>query len=362
MHETTPADERIRQLAATERLFEDLIESIDGIVCEVDARSFQITFVSRQAERILGYPRSYWLGSPTFWIDHIHPADREHTVAATRVAIESRTNLKLEYRMMAADGSIVWLSDVVSVVLHDGECTRLRGVKVDITDRKRVEEQLIASNQQIYAMHASLQRAREDERARIARELHDALGSMLTGLKWELEAVAAPRGADEAPAGEDRLSAATRLVDDTINTVRRIASELRPAVLDLGLSEAVRWQVQQFQERSGIATDVEIALDKEPAPALAVTVFRILQEAMTNILRHAGATRVDVRLEQRGDELLLSVRDNGIGIPDAALAATTVGLSGMRERAYLVAGSVEIARTEEGGTIVCARVPITRQT
>jgi len=232
-------------------------------------------------------------------------------------------------------------------------------------ERKRAEEQIRETSEQLRALMASLRSAKEEEGVRIAREIHDELGSALTGLRWDLEEIAKAVSRAEAPAFppalRGKIDTMFGLIDGTIQGVRRISSELRPSILDdLGLGAAVEWQAQQFQARTGIACryvcSVEnVDLDTEQG----TSVFRIFQEALTNVLRHAEATRVDVSLEEEGDEFLLTIRDDGKGIREGEKASpSALGLLGMRERAHLIGGRVDIAGVEGKGTTVTLRVPL----
>jgi PAS domain S-box-containing protein len=232
-------------------------------------------------------------------------------------------------------------------------------------ERKQAEEQIQASSAQLRALMTSLRSAREEEGIRIAREIHDELGSALTSMRWDLEAMGKTVSEAASPppqaALHAKISSMLGLVDSTIDVVRRIASELRPSILDdLGLAAAVEWQAQQFEARTGImcrydCTADNLDLDNEQTTA----VFRIFQEALTNVLRHAKATRIDVSLEKEGADFILEVRDNGIGIRDSARTApSSLGLLGMRERASLIGGTVEITGAEGKGTSVSLRIPI----
>ena len=231
----------------------------------------------------------------------------------------------------------------------------------DITERKQAEEQLRTSREQLRALAAHLQSVREDERTRIAREIHDELGQVLTGLRIDLAWVASRLlPGDETPL-PDRVKAMLGLVDTTIRLVRRIATDLRPGVLDdLGLVAAVEWQAQEFQNRTGItcefsANQPDLALP----PEVGTAVFRICQETLTNVARHAHATRVELRLEAEAGALLLTVADNGRGITEQELVnQTSLGLLGMRERALLLGGQVTIAGRPGEGTTVMVRVPL----
>ena len=248
--------------------------------------------------------------------------------------------------------------------LPDQSRQLVRGTITDITERKQAEDQLLSSRQQLRALSERLRRAKEDEGIRIARELHDELGSTLTSLKWSLfglkEFDFGPRTANAT----EKIGEMVGLVDTTINTVRRISTELRPGVLDdLGLVAAIEWHTQQFQANTGIHCKCEaladhVDLDREQA----TVIFRIVQEAMTNVLRHSRATRVDVIIEEEDGELVVEIRDNGRGITESEKIGTrTLGLLGMRERARSIDGTIDITGIKEKGTKLIVRIPLQRQ-
>jgi PAS domain S-box-containing protein len=241
-------------------------------------------------------------------------------------------------------------------LLHSGQ---------DITERTRAELAVRASEERLRALSVRLRSAREEEGTRIAREIHDELGGALTGLKWEIESiaesVAVSLNGAAVPSIDERISRMTDMIDTTITTVRRIASDLRPSVLDdLGLIAAIEWQAQQFQSRTGISCECKTAsdaldLDRDQATA----VFRIFQEILTNILRHSGATEVRVEVRKESTDFVLEVVDNGRGITEYDKAkAASLGLLGMRERAVLAGGEVLIRGAEGRGTGVVVRVPL----
>jgi signal transduction histidine kinase len=211
------------------------------------------------------------------------------------------------------------------------------------------------------AFSEGLRAAREADAKRIARELHDEVGPLLTSVKWELERLEKHCDASGGPA----FDAMGRRIDETLDRVRRLASELRSPVLDdLGLAASIEHEARQFELRTGIATraDVLIEDDDEPDAAAATALYRILQEALTNVGRHARATRVNVVLEERSRQLTLEVRDNGIGIPtDALHAASALGIVGMRERTELIGARIEIAATPGRGTVVAVSLPLRRR-
>jgi signal transduction histidine kinase len=198
---------------------------------------------------------------------------------------------------------------------------------------------------------------REDERTRVAREIHEELGQQLTGLKMDVAAL--KRKLD--PAMRPALSELNRAVDGTIQTVRRLASELRPSILDdFGLVAALEAQLTEFERRAGVECQLEAATDDSKlSPEARTTLFRVFQEALTNIARHAGASRVWVRLISHSHRLELEVRDNGRGInPQEISGEGSLGLVGMRERVRLLEGELQITGTPEQGTSVLVSVPV----
>jgi len=251
----------------------------------------------------------------------------------------------------------------------DGTVQELKRTNValqaEITERKHAEETVNATSEQLRALSASLQSAREAEGSRIAREIHDELGSMLTTLKWDVEEIqktlSTPVDHSQLVAVREKLQGLIKLTDMSVSTLRRIASELRPSVLDdLGLAAAIEWQTQQFQARAGITCDCDCSLENiELSTEQSTAVFRIFQEALTNVLRHARATRVDIKINEENGYLVLSVSDNGIGMKDGEISGTeSLGLLGMRERAHLIGGEISITSVEGQGTVINLRLPI----
>jgi PAS domain S-box-containing protein len=234
---------------------------------------------------------------------------------------------------------------------------RVAVVLADITEQKRAERDLQRSFEELHALNAQLQNVREDERAGLARELHDQLGQSLTAIRLELAAL--KRTADPALQLQ-RIDALLNLVDGTIHSVRRISTELRPGILDdMGLVAAVEWAAEDFQARTGIGCHAELPQTHSPIdPKRATALFRILQETLTNIARHAGATQVRIVLSLDSSYITLEVHDNGRGIGAEQLSASkSLGILGMRERAVLLGGDFSIADGPGGGASVRARIP-----
>ena len=247
------------------------------------------------------------------------------------------------------------LLSLVRIELGGQQCTL--GTYRDVTEAKRAEEQLRASRAALRSLATRQQDIREDERTRIAREIHDSLGQALTALKLQL--VAAQDAAKEAPALSARLAETAAMVDDLVKGVRRIATELRPPILDqLGLPAAVEWLAQDFSRRTGLRCKTAFSpTDGAINNELATSLFRIVQEALTNVLRHAGATRVDIELGVKSDCVMLEVNDDGSGITEAGMGPGSLGILGMRERAAALGGVLEVAPRGNGGTRVAAWFP-----
>jgi PAS domain S-box-containing protein len=268
-----------------------------------------------------------------------------------------------EISIVRKDGKIRRLHVFRKEIVWNGE-KQFQAIYQDITERKRVEEALQASREQMRDLAGRLQEVREEERTQIAREIHDELGGALTGLKIDFSLLtrAALKIENETVrtsllAGMDSM---IKSIDATIHTMRRIAMELRPGVLDdLGLVAALEWQLKDFEKRTGIRCEFfppveEISLDADLSTAL----FRIFQEALTNVVRHSGATEVRVRLRADADSPTLEVENNGKGIEkEKILSSKSLGLLGMRERAQMLGGRITVTGTPGIGTKVTVEIP-----
>lgn len=229
----------------------------------------------------------------------------------------------------------------------------------EIRERAAAETHLKASEESLRALAAHLQSVREEEWTRIAREFHDQLGQELTALKMDINWIASRLPADAQPLRE-RAEAMSSLIDGTMESVRQIVSRLRADMVEqLGLPAAIAWQADEFQRRSGIRCHV--ALPSEPLQldrARSTALFRIFQELLTNVARHANATRVDVSLRPEGGRMVLAVEDNGRGIDgEAATSPKSLGLMGVRERVLPFGGRVDVDGAKGRGTLVRVTLP-----
>ena len=263
------------------------------------------------------------------------------------------------------NGSFIWISENVRTRRDQaGVLFGYEGTVEHLTERKLAEERLRATLEEVRMLSGRLATVQEEERTRIARELHDELGVGLTCLKIDLSRlytmVSEGAGAGAPKKAGDKIRSMVEQIDTTIASVQRLVTELRPAVLDdLGLVAAIQWQSQDFQKRTGIpCTCVTSADDIAMEPDRATALFRICQEALTNTARHAQATAVTIKLESRSDFLQLVVADNGLGISDTKVSnRQSLGLLGMRERVALFGGEITIQGHPGKGTTVTACLP-----
>src|SRR6266550_2189755 len=305
--------------------------------------------------RLVKRPRDEIIGRTTVELDFIHAARRAEIIdMLTKTGVVNDVELEVK----SADGPPrTGLLSLVRLELGGQDCTL--GTYRDITEAKRAEAQLRASRAALRSLATRQQDIREDERTRIAREIHDSLGQALTALKLEL-AAAQDAASRESPALSGRLRVTALMVDDLVKSVRRIASELRPPILDqLGLPAALEWLAQDFERRTGIrcqatALTTSVGITTELGTAL----FRIVQEALTNVARHAGATRVRIELGLKSGCVTLEIKDDGKGITEAGTTGPgSLGILGMRERAAALGGVLEVAPRPGGGTRVAAWFP-----
>jgi len=313
---------------------------------------------------LLNVTRSFLIGAP---LSHfVAPEDRAKYAGYRRRLGQSQEPQRIEIRLVRPGGTPFY-ARLEGVALADGEgrFERSRVAVSDVSEQvqsaaaRRESERLVRLTEQLRELSARLQSIREEERTRIARAIHDELGQTLTGLKmdvaWLQKHLDPPQ-----PALLAKMQAMSGLIDTTIQTVRRISTELRPGILDLGLVATIEWQLQDFQTRTGIESNLisapeETTLDADGATAS----FRIFQEILTNVVQHAQATRVEVSLEETAAFLTLRVQDNGRGMTEAEIhSPKSIGLLGMQERARLRAGEVQFQGIPGQGTTVTVRLPL----
>lgn len=273
------------------------------------------------------------------------------------VMIRTKPKLNIEEPIRLKDGSDAWLmTSKVPLMGLEGEVTGVLGTYTDVTPLRITELRLEEAYRQLLELTIYREEAREQERKRIAQDLHDDLGQMLTGLRMEVGLLRIQYGED-TPQLLIPLQALRDQIDATIQVVRDVAAQLRPAVLDMGVASALEWQVAEFTKRSGIPChlvldDDHIELNAEQA----TIIFRIVQESFTNIMRHAHATQVEVRLLHRPDHCLLQIEDDGAGFDPVSARKKTFGLMGMRERALVLGGDLDIDSRPGTGTRISVQI------
>jgi len=303
--------------------------------------------------RFLGARLQSVIGSSM--LDLVWPDDHPKLDALLRRA--ARRNCRGEIRLQSRTGAPL----SVHLSLNPLRLDSTRAVCLiasDLSETKRAEQELRASSEQLRNLTAHLQSVREEERARISREVHDELGQSLTAVKMDLAWLAGRLPQRDGPMLK-RIRSTQQLADSIIRSIRRISTELRPAVLDLGLAAAVEWQVQEFEARSGIRCKVRLLTRQVVASNASTAMFRIFQETLTNVARHAKATRAEVVLQKQRDRLVLLIHDNGRGFDQADPSLSkSLGLLGMRERAAILGGRVSISSAPGKGTTVTAWIPL----
>lgn len=352
---------REKHLKQIEQSFSAAIKSIGDAVITTDTTGV-VVFMNPAAERLTGMPE--------------RRAVRQKLAAVFRLKDDAGGIEQLfqggpkdafthEACLLTAAGREVPVEVSVSTIYDEPRgMTGAVLVFRDITERKLFETQLKKSQNELRSLAGHLEGAREAERTRIAREIHDEFGQMLTGLKIDISWLEKKLSQNESaprPPLLDKVKSIQELIREMVLSVRRISSELRPGVLDtLGLAAAVEWQVNEFQQRTGIKSHVRTVLgDREPPRAAATALFRVLQESLTNVARHAEATSVHVTLDEKEDWVTLEVKDDGRGITDEELKKTgAFGLMGMRERVIPLHGKCEILGTPGQGTTVRISVPV----
>ena len=361
------------KIAYQARLMEDSSDAVFSVDPE-----FRIVSFNKAAEALYGYTVAEVIGKPLNDVlrNQLHDAGR----AGIRRELLEYGYWKGVVVFQTRDRGVLDIS--ISVSRTSDEQGRIDGyimVCRDMTERLKAEARLrkfneelehqvqektaalVRSNTELRALTTRLQLVREEERAVMAREIHDELGQQLTGLKMDLFWVARKLDAQAMKEAREKLHGTIGLLDDTIRIVRRIATDLRPSILDdLGLIAAIEWQSQEFEKRSGIRTAFRSSVNgMDFPPEMAIGMFRICQESLTNVARHAGASQVRITLDRVGGEVRMVVADNGKGIEsEKADKARTLGLLGMKERALMMGGRLEIGNGEINGLQLVLTVPL----
>ena len=346
-----PGGEKVFTLQGADHIYRVFLERMNEGAA-VLGRDHTVLHCNRRFARLLGAGLQSVIGSSLQ--DLVWPDDHARLNALLRRA--AQRNCRGETRLRSKKGAPVPVQLSLNPLRLKTRAVCL--IVSDLSEVKRAEQELRASSEQLRNLAARLLSVREQERTRIAREIHDELGQALTAVKMDLSWLAGRLSPRNGPL-LGRIRSTLQLADSTIQSVRRISTELRPSVLDLGLAAALEWQAQEFQARSGIRCKLRLPAQGAVAPNVSTALFRIFQETLTNIARHAGATRAEVALQKQPDALVLRVRDNGRGFdPANSSSSKSLGLLGMRERAAILGGWVDIFSAPGKGTRVTAWIPL----
>ncbi len=345
-------------LRESEEKYRDLYDNAPDMYHSINRDGIIIDCNDTEA-KMLGYRKDEIIGSP---IANFLTGESRKTYEKEFAELKSHAELYgLEREFVRKDGTTfpVILNAFIELD-ENGELLRTKTIGRDITERKRVEDEVRRSREELRNLSAHIQSAREEERGYIAREIHDELGQTLSRLKLDLSWLKKrlTNGQEQLIEKTEKMSG---LIDTTITAVQRISSELRPGVLDyLGLSAAIEWQVKEFREHTGIECSAAISNDiSVEDQSISTAVFRIVQETLTNVIRHSKATRVDLKLGKTDNILLLEAKDNGTGIDaEKVLDRSSFGLMGMRERARFLGGDIDIRGLRGKGTTVRVSIPL----
>jgi PAS domain S-box-containing protein len=312
-------EERLEQ---SEHRFRDLVNSVEGIVWEAEVPSFQFLFISKQAERILGYPVERWLSEPTFWKDHVHPEDREWAMQFCQTATAEKRDHDFEYRMIAADGSVVWLHDRVTVVVEGDRVTRARGVMVDLTNRKQAEEGLRQAQADL--AHVSRVSTMGELTASLAHEINQPIAAAVTNANTCLRWLAAnPPNVEEACAAAMRIVKDGKRAAEIISRIRLLFEEGAPERELIDVNEVIQEMIVLLRSeamRYSIAVRTELAAELPQVMGDRVQLQQVLMNLMLNGIdamkdMDAGGELTIKSQQAENGELLISVTDTGVGLP-----------------------------------------------
>jgi PAS domain S-box-containing protein len=309
----------------------------------------------------MGYIPEAFISNPDFWSDHIHPMDKERVLKEMDLLFKDGRHF-FEYRFMLKDGSYTWMYDESRLIYDsNGKPLEMIGYWIKINERKQAEEKIKQTNEQLRLLTTHLQKIREEERKRIGREIHDDLGQQLTAIKMDVAWVDKKIPA-ETTLIKSKLKNIITLLDGSNQSIRRILTELRLGILDdYGLLEALDWHGRQFAANTGIQVTIstnesEIKLS-EP---IAICLFRVYQEALTNISKHAHADKAIVSINISDETIFMKISDNGKGFDDhSEIKRASFGILGMKERVHSVKGNFDLSSEHGTGTKVSITIPLT---
>ena len=352
MHTSAPprVDQALDRESLVSKHLRRLLESTRVVPWVADAGTWNFTYVGAQVAELLGYPRERWY-EKDFWISHLHPDDREHAVAFCLKSAQKYREYEFDYRMIAATGRMVWLHDIVEVETRGGVIVELRGFLIDITARKEAEAEL-------RSVASCLLTVREDEHRRLAQELHDGFNQRLAALSIRLGSVrqwdsTAPDVRRELVVAQDELVEITR-------DLQRVAHALHPATLEhLGLVATLQRHCHEVSQQEGLTVRFSADGDEKAiSSGVSLCLYRIVQEALHNVVQHAKADDAEVILTSSSDGVTLTVRDRGVGFVTDRAEGRGLGLLGFRERVRPFGGILSIQSERGTGTELRVHIPL----
>ncbi|QEN50507.1 PAS domain-containing sensor histidine kinase [Pseudomonas protegens] len=360
--------ERRRALAAlreSEARLQGIAANVPGLVFRLERApvtgQIDFAYISEGSETLVGYSPAVLVHRDKGLRSLVHPDDKASYHQTQDQALDTDSDWSWQGRILTRQGQQRWAEiKAITRRLDDGAFV-WDGIVWDISESKRIELELASSREQLRELSAHLESVREEEKARIAREVHDELGQMLTVLKLETS-MCELAYAQLDPGLHERLNSMKRLIAQLFQLVRDVATALRPPILDAGIASAIEWQARRFEARTQIPCLVQVP-DNLPrlSDAKAVGLFRILQEALTNVMRHAQAHTVELTLTLEAHELCMSISDDGLGFDTASARPTSFGLVGMRERVLIMGGSLSLHSERGEGTTLSVRVPLDQE-
>ncbi|MFM0172405.1 PAS domain-containing sensor histidine kinase [Paraburkholderia sediminicola] len=343
-------------LRDSERAFRTLAENAPDAIVRYD-RNCRRTYVNPEFARVSGVEAERLLGEPKDVMGATNEATRLVHEKLTQI-MESGVAAKFEVNWNRHGEPQCWYAHAVPEYNADGAIQSVLTIWRDITERKEAEQRLHESYELLRELTSQRETAREEERKRIAREMHDELGQHLTALRMGVSTLRVRFGHDNPDFGE-QVQKILLLSDKTMQVLRNVVTALRPAVLDAGIAAALEWLAAEFSQQGQTTCRLSVPKEiPELAEERAVAMFRIVQEALTNVTRHADAKQVFITLEQSGDDCLLEVRDDGRGFDPVAIRKKSFGLAGMKERVLMLSGELDVTSSPGNGTLIKVRAPI----
>ena len=352
-------EEEIRR---TEEQFRLLVHNLPSIVYK-GYKDWSVEFFDNKVESLMGYRVDDFHSQRLKWSDLIVEEDLESAKQGFVQALKSDKSYVREYRIKTRAGDVLWIQDRGQIICDDGgEVDHASGAFFDVTDHKSAEEALRDSEKELRLLSSQLITVQEQERGRIARELHDGIGQSLSAIKFRVEDALGQIAKGSPDSSANSLNSLIPIIQSTIEEVRRITMDLRPATLDdLGILATIGWFCREFQMTfSAVRIDKDISIDESDIPeSLKIVIYRVLQEALNNVAKHSGADRVTISLTKRNSEIELAIEDNGCGFDlEESLSVDSsergFGLGSMKERIEFSGGSFSIESAGKKGTVVGA--------